>query len=138
MFIYSYQFADVRIDIHFFLEKANKTPFLTYNSGTRRFYRRTLFERGKSAKNPYAVGSAGSCDIGESRFTDIHLFSCFEIGSINLSISHRFLAVLQSDFSSLMVAFAIINSVIFALELARYTPLKTDAKTRFFRDKNSL
>ena len=39
---------------------------------------------------------------------------------------------------SLIVAFAIINSAIFALKFARYTPLKTDVKTRVFGVKNSL
>ena len=29
------------------------------------FYRHTLFRRGKSAKKPYAVGSAGRCESGE-------------------------------------------------------------------------
>ena len=40
---------------------------MTPCSASKAFYRRTLFERGKSAKKPYAVGSAGRCELGESR-----------------------------------------------------------------------
>ena len=43
--------------------------FLTYKSTTSVFYRHTLFVRCKSAKIPYVVGSAGRCDMGESRLS---------------------------------------------------------------------
>ena len=64
---------------------------MTPDSAPNGFYRHTLFRRGKSAKSPYAVGSAGRCESGESRLPTYTLspalksvvstlarFSCFD------------------------------------------------------------
>ena len=64
---FSSNFSDILIDIHFYLVNTDFLLLLTYKSTTNGFYRHTLLERGKSAKTPYAVGSAGRCDVGESR-----------------------------------------------------------------------
>ena len=111
---------------------------MTPDSAPNDFYRHTLFRRGKSAKSPYAVGSAGRCESGESRLPTYTLSPALKSVASIYRFHIDFCTFYSLILAHLVVAFATTIPVAFALKFTRYTPLETDVKTRVFRGENSL